>query len=306
MKNADMAMYFAKRNGPEHYRFFQQSMNAEALQRLTIENQLRYALQRNEFSLLYQPQFDVQTGQICGLEALLRWNNQELGQIPPIEFIPIAEDTGLIHELGEWVMGTACRQAQRWRDEGLDLPRIGINVSPREFIHPEFLCRVNTALADSGLEPQVLLIEITETLLMKHYIGATKTLEELSRIGVQVAIDDFGKGYSSLHRLQTLTIDCLKIDRCFVNGINMGFRERSVLKAIINMAKGMKLGVIAEGVETENQYQFLKEHQCGEVQGYMLSMPMTVDEVEDLLKNRHRRLLACESTVCMNSSPPCV
>jgi diguanylate cyclase (GGDEF)-like protein len=301
MKNADMAMFFTKRKGPENYCFFQESMNAEASKRLTIETQLRHALQRQEFFLAYQPQIDLKTGKMSGFEALLRWKNQKLGIIPPMEFIPIAEDTGLIHDLGEWVMRTACKQAQKWREQGMYLPRIGINVSPREFIRSSFIPRVRSALVESQLEPQCLQIEITETLLMEHYEGATRTLKELSRMGVQAAIDDFGKGYSSLHRLQTLTIDCLKIDRCFVSGINMGFRERSVLNAIITMAHGMNLGVIAEGVETEIQYQFLKEKQCSEAQGYMLSMPMTTDEAENFLKNGSNFSLDSELT-CLNNS----
>lgn len=285
MKSADMAMYFAKRKGPENYRFYQESMNADALKRLTIETQLRHAMQREEFSLAYQPQFDLPTGAVSGLEALLRWNNQELGQVPPMEFIPIAEDTGIIHDLGNWVMRTACKQAKTWRNQGIELPRISVNVSPREFIHPDFLSRVRMALDESGLEPWGLQLEITETLLMEHYEGTAKILEELSQMGIQVAIDDFGKGYSSLNRLQTLSIDCLKIDRSFVNGINMGFKEQSVLNAIISMANGMNLGVIAEGVETENQYAFLKDRQCQEAQGYILSLPLTGEQVESFLKN---------------------
>jgi diguanylate cyclase (GGDEF)-like protein len=284
MKNADMAMYFSKRKGPENYSFFQASMKAEALKRLTIETQLRHALQRKEFSLVYQPQIDLKTERTSGMEALLRWKNQELGQVPPIEFISIAEETGLIHALGDWVMRTACLQAKSWRDQGLDLPRIGINVSPKEFIHPHFLSRVTSALTDSGLEPKRLLIEITESLLMEHYGEVTKTLSALRKIGVQIAIDDFGKGYSSLHRLQTLDIDWLKIDRSFVSEINTGFREQSVLNAIISMANGMNLGVIAEGVETQNEYLFLKKKKCDEAQGYVLGLPMTIDEAEEHLK----------------------
>ncbi|WP_158447407.1 putative bifunctional diguanylate cyclase/phosphodiesterase [Syntrophotalea carbinolica] len=284
MKCADMAMYFAKNREPENYRFYQESMNTEALKRLAIETQLRHALQRQELSLVYQPQFDLNTGAVSGLEALLRWDNQELGQIPPKEFILIAEETGIIYDLGHWVMCTACNQVKTWHNMDIELPRISVNVSPKEFIHPDFLSNVKTALDESGLEPGGLQIEITETLLMEHYEGTAKILEELSRMGVQIAIDDFGKGYSSLNRLHTLTIDCLKIDRSFVNGISVGFKEQSVIKAIISMASAMNLKVIAEGVETENQFTFLKDKHCQEAQGYRLSLPLTTEQAEYFLR----------------------
>lgn len=290
MKNADMAMYFAKRNGPQNYRFYQESMNAKALKRLTIETQLRNGLEAEEFSLAYQPQFDLKTGNLSGVEALLRWKNKELGQIPPMEFIPIAEESGLIHPLGEWVMRTACTQVKTWQDQGIDLPRIGVNVSPKEFIHPEFISNVNSALADSGLEPTALQIEITETLLMEHFEGTAKTLEELHKMGVQVAIDDFGKGYSSLSRLQELAIDCLKIDRSFVSAFDESFRQKSVLNAIIAMANGMDLGMIAEGVETKEQFLFLQEKHCDEAQGYMLSRPLTLEQAEEFLQKATMQL----------------
>ncbi len=284
MKNADMAMYFAKRNGPKKYQFYQESMNSEALKRLTIETQLRHALQREEFSLVYQPQIDLNTGKISGFETLLRWENQELGLVPPMEFIPIAEESGLIHPIGDWVMRMACQQAKTWRDQGIDLPRIAVNVSPQEFIHPDFIARIKSTLEQSGLEPSGLQIEITETLLMEHYEGTTEIVKTLNQMGVQVAIDDFGKGYSNLSRLQTLAIDCLKIDRSFVNGIDAGFREKSILSAMIDMANGMKMGVIAEGVETQSQYSFLKDKHCDEAQGYLLSWPLSREQAESFLR----------------------
>ncbi|MEZ4599666.1 MAG: EAL domain-containing protein [Syntrophotaleaceae bacterium] len=284
LKNADMAMYFAKRNGPKSYQFFQESMNAEALKRLTLETQLSGALQRNEMFLAYQPQFDLQTQKLSGLEVLLRWENHELGLVPPMEFIPIAEECGLIHVIGDWVMRTACRQARKWIDQGIGLPRIAVNVSPREFIHSDFLSRVRSALAESRLDPSILQIEITENLLMEDYRGTDKTIAALNEMGVQLAIDDFGKGYSNLTRLQALAIDYLKIDRAFVSGIDTGFREKSVLNAIIAMAEGMDLGVIAEGVETSSQYLYLKERRCDEAQGYLLSWPLNLDQAEAFLR----------------------
>lgn len=288
MKNSDMAMYFAKRNGPEKYQFYRESMNSDALKRLTIETQLRHGLQREEFYLAYQPQIDLKTGKMSGFETLLRWENQELGLVPPMEFIPIAEESGLIHAIGDWVMRTACRQAKLWRSQGIDLPRIAVNVSPQEFTHPDFLSRVKSTLEESGLEPSALQIEITETLLMERFEGTTETLKALNKMGIQVAIDDFGKGYSNLSRLQTLDIDCLKIDRSFVSGIDIGFREKSILGAMIDMACGMNMGVIAEGVETQSQYLFLKEKQCDEAQGYLLSWPLNLEQADGFLRQVDR------------------
>ncbi len=299
MKSADMAMYFAKRKGPKKPQFYQESMNVDAMKRLTVETQLRQGLQREEFSLAYQPQIDVKTGKISGLDALLRWNNQELGSVPPMEFIPIAEESGLIHSIGDWVMRMACQQAKKWRNQGIDLPRIAVNISPQEFIPPDFLIRVKSSLEESGLEPTCLQIEITETLLMDHYEGTTETLKALNQMGVQVAIDDFGKGYSNLSRLQTLAIDCLKIDRSFVSGIDMGIREKSILGAMITMANGMNMGVIAEGVETQSQYLFLKENQCDEAQGYLLSWPLNLEQADCLL-----RQVDCANTVFRFASLP--
>lgn len=304
MKNADLAMYFAKRKGPENYRFYQESMNSDALKNLTIETQLRYGLEKEEFSLVYQPQFDLNTGEMSGFEALLRWQNPELGVVPPMEFIPIAEESGLIYPIGEWVMRTACRQTKEWHDQGIVLPRIGVNASPKEFSHPDFLNRVKSILEETDLKPTFLQIEITETLLMENYEQTSKTLEELHQMGVQVAIDDFGKGYSSLNRLQSLSIDSLKIDRSFVRGINTGFKEESVLNAIIVMATGLNLGVIAEGVETQSQYHFLKAKLCNEAQGYMLSMPLTTDEAENFLKNKKCFSIDSEATFSTGAVAP--
>lgn len=284
LKNADLAMYFAKRTGPNTFKYFQKSMNSAALKRLTIENHLRQAFERDEFALHYQPQFNLSTCRLSGLEALLRWNNWELGNIPPNEFIPIAEESGLIIAIGEWVLRTACCQAKAWLDQGLTLPRVGVNVSLRQFIQPNFLEMVRNVLVETGLEPSVLQIEITESMLLKDPEVIAATLRALSELNVQLAIDDFGTGYSSLSRLKELPIDCLKIDRSFVCGIGAGMRDQSILSAVIAMAAGMDLRLIAEGVETSNQIDFLRSRQCHEAQGFFLSRPLPQDQAESFLK----------------------
>ncbi|MFO7812573.1 MAG: EAL domain-containing protein [Pelovirga sp.] len=243
LKNADLAMYFSKRNGANTFQFYQESMNADALKRMTLETQLRQALQRDEFSLVYQPQFDTQTGVLSGLEALLRWNNHELGQVPPLEFISVAEDCGFIILLREWVLRTACRQAQQWIDEGVYLPRIGVNVSPQQFLHADFETMVASVLQDTGLEASRLQLEITETLLLKDPAKTSAILNNLTKMGVGFAIDDFGTGYSNLSRLRELPINCLKVDRSFVSSVDTGLRGQTILSAIIAMGAGMDMGV---------------------------------------------------------------
>lgn len=279
LKNADLAMYFSKRNGANTFQFYQESMNSDALKRMTVETQMRQALQREEFSLVYQPQFDTQTGALSGLEALLRWDNHELGQVPPLEFISVAEDCGFIIPLGEWVLRTACRQAQQWIDEGVDLPRIGVNVSPQQFLHADFKTMVASVLQDTGLPASKLQLEITETLLLKDPQGTAAVLNNLTAMGVEFAIDDFGTGYSNLSRLRELPITCLKVDRSFVSPVDTELRGQSLLSAVIAMATGMDMGVIAEGVETDFQLDFLKMKHCHEVQGFLLSRPLTLDNV---------------------------
>ena len=284
IKNADLAMYFAKRIGPNTFKYYQESMNAAALKRLTIENHLRQAFERDEFTLHYQPQFDLGTGQLSGMEALLRWHNWELGNVPPLEFIPVAEESGLIVAIGEWVLRTACSQAAAWIEQGLPLQRIAVNVSMKQFTHVNFPAMVGNVLAEAALEPQKLEIEITESLLVGDTHGIAAILHTLKEMNVRIAIDDFGTGYSSLSRLKEMPIDCLKIDRSFVCGIDGGMRDESIICAIIAMAEGMNLRVIAEGVETTGQVDFLREKHCQEVQGYLFSRPMSTQQVETFLE----------------------
>lgn len=284
LKNADLAMYFAKNIGPSTFKYYQESMNAAALKRLTIENHLRQAAEQNEFTLNYQPQFDLIHRRLSGMEALLRWQNRELGDVPPVEFIPIAEENGLIIGIGEWVLRTACTQARTWIDQGIALKRIAVNVSVKQFIHPDFLGMIQSVLADTGLEPFRLEIEITESLLAQDPRAIASTLKILKDMRVRIALDDFGTGYSSLSRLKDMPIDCLKIDRSFVCGIEGGQNDQSIICAIIAMAESMDLQVIAEGVETSRQVDFLLSKQCQEAQGFLFSRPLSSTEAGDFLR----------------------
>jgi diguanylate cyclase (GGDEF)-like protein len=283
MRNADLAMYFAKRNAPGTFAYFEPSMNASALQRLTIEGKLREALQKGEFAVHYQPQFDVRTGAIAGMEALLRWTNSELGPVPPEEFIPVAEETGLILELGEWVLRQACAQAKAWRDENLPPLRMAVNVSEQQFALKDFPAKIAAIIAETGIEPRMLELEITESVVMKDETWALDTLAKLKEIGVSLAIDDFGTGYSSFGRLRRFSVDRLKIDRSFVNSLLECGDDRAIAAAIIAMSRSLQIAVTAEGVENFPQLLFLQEHECGEVQGYLFSRALPASDAHRLL-----------------------
>jgi diguanylate cyclase len=284
LRNADLAMYFAKRRNPGSWAFFDVSMNAQALHRFTIEEQLRGALDRNEFSLQYQPQFDVRSGMVSGIEALLRWTNAALGTVSPSEFIPVAEETGLILSIGRWALSGACRQAQQWRSEGLPVQRMAVNVSGREFALTEYPKQVADVLQETGLDPAVLELEITESVVMQDEKWAETAINQLKALGVSLAIDDFGTGYSSFGRLRNFAVDRLKIDRSFVTSISEGSDDRAIAAAIIAMSRSLRIEVTAEGVENFPQLAFLQEQDCKDAQGFLLSRPLHADATRELLR----------------------
>jgi diguanylate cyclase (GGDEF)-like protein len=284
MGNADLAMYFAKRTGPGLHALFEAAMNAAAVRRFDLEGKLRHAVERGEFSLHYQPQFDVLTGQVSGIEALLRWSNPDLGPVPPVDFIPVAEETGLILPIGEWVLRTACSQIKAWVDEGLHVPRVAVNVSGRQFMRKEFPSLVAAIIQETGIEPSMLELEITESVVMKDESWTEVVLRQLKDQGVQIAIDDFGTGYSSFGRLRNFSVDRLKIDRSFIKSLIECSDDRAIAVAIIAMSRSLRMNVTAEGVESLPQLLFLQEHDCQEAQGYLFSRALPATEAHALLR----------------------
>ena len=284
LRNSDLAMYHAKRGGKNTFMFFDASLDEAALLRLQIENALRQALDNGEFSLHFQPQLDVPSGEIRGLEALLRWHNPKLGEVSPEAFIPIAEETGLILPIGAWVIQTACRQLRQWQSDGYPIQRVAVNVSAHQFTSKGFTDQVERILAESGLDPKCLELELTEGVLMSHAEESIQTLHKLKDIGLQLAIDDFGTGYSSLSYLKRFPIDRLKIDQSFIHKIEKDRDNAAIALAIIAMAESMALDVTAEGVETLDQLQFLRDRCCGEVQGFLFSKAVPAQEVPALIE----------------------
>jgi len=278
IKNADAAMYCAKENGRNTFRFFAENMNAQAVERLTLENSLRVALVRKELFLVYQPQIEIATGRITGLEALIRWQHPTLGLVPPDKFIRIAENSGLIMPIGEWVLRTACAQARKWQDEGVPALPIAVNVSAVQFRQEDFCELIRSVLREVGLAPQYLELELTESLLLSSADVTLSVLQELKAMGLTLAIDDFGTGYSSLSYLKQFPVGKLKIDRSFVRDVAVSPDDAAIATAIISMAKSLNLKVIAEGVEDEAQMSFLRARQCDEIQGYYFSKPLPADE----------------------------
>jgi diguanylate cyclase (GGDEF)-like protein/PAS domain S-box-containing protein len=300
IKNADTAMYQAKENGRHSYQYFKPAMNARAVERQAIEEGLRRALERNEFSLHYQPKVDFQTGAIAGAEALLRWTHPTRGSVSPAQFIPVAEECGLILPIGRWVLRRACAQAQAWIQAGLAPATMAVNVSAKQFRGESFLKDLLATLEESGLDPRLLELELTESVLMKHAESAASILATLRDSGVQVAVDDFGTGYSSLSYLRKFPIDALKIDQSFVGRIGIAADDASIVTAVISMARSLKLRVVAEGVETLEQAEFLRTQACDQAQGYYFSRPVLPEQFANLLRSGIRNDTSCKMPIARN------
>ena len=284
LKHADAAMYQAKQSGRGRYKFYEEKMNIEDMKRSQMEQDLRHALARSEFELVYQPQFNLETGKIIGAEAFIRWNHTKHGTILPSHFIPLAEDTGLIEPIGEWILRTACRQYKTWQEDGLIIDRLAINVSNRQFMQRKFADTVYKSLTATGMSPERLELEITENLLMDDRIDTIYILDELHNMGIKLAIDDFGTGYTSLGYLKRLPIDALKIDQSFITEVPINEDAITITNSIIAMAHAFKVNVIAEGVENEQQLFMLRSQKCDSVQGFYFAQPMPSSEFEEYLK----------------------
>ncbi|WP_343216233.1 EAL domain-containing protein [Clostridium frigoris] len=287
IKNADIAMYKAKEEGKNKFRLCTSIIKDRIIEEMKLTNSLYHALERNELELYYQPQLSVVSGEIIGLEALIRWHNPKLGLVNPGEFIDIAEKTGLILPIGEWVMRSACSQNKKWQDAGILNVPIAINLSVNQFQNTEIVELITNILKETDLNPSYLELEITENIIMKNSEYIIESLKQLKQLGVKIAIDDFGKEYSSLNYIKQLPIDKIKIDMSFVQGINVNHKDEAIIKVIIVLAKNLGLKVIAEGVEIKEQLEFLEEQMCDEIQGYYYYKPMSATHIEELMvKNR--------------------
>ncbi|MEM1187811.1 MAG: EAL domain-containing protein [Pseudomonadota bacterium] len=280
LKHADIAMYEAKKNGRDGYRFYARKMHRVVEQRLSIGSRLKKALADNELSLHYQPKVDLNTGRIVGVESLLRWTDRELGSVSPAVFIPVAEETGLIRQLGEWVLRTACEQASQWSGIERAPASIAVNLSGHQLRRPDFAKFVEQCVAVAGIDPTMLELELTESLLMDNTKDTVTLLHQLKELGAQMSVDDFGTGYSSLAYLKNFPLDKLKIDRSFVNDLSDRYSDSVIVRAIIGLARNLEMDTIAEGVETEGQLRALKRFGCDQVQGFLLFKPMPAEEVE--------------------------
>jgi diguanylate cyclase (GGDEF)-like protein len=288
LKAADVAMYRAKALGRNNFQYYLPSMNVHTLERLELESDLSHALERGEFLLHYQPKVNIASGLITGTEALLRWNHPVRGLVPPLDFISLAEETGLIVAIGEWVLATACAQNKVWQAMGFAQLEIAVNLSARQFSDPKLLANLTRIIHASGLNPSSLELEITESVVMSHGECAVGVLEQLKSIGIRIAIDDFGTGHSSLSYLKRFPIDTLKVDRSFIKDVPADSGDKKIAQAIIAMAHALRLKVVAEGVENAEQLQFLGAQHCDAAQGYFLFRPLPADQLADALKLNRR------------------
>jgi EAL domain-containing protein (putative c-di-GMP-specific phosphodiesterase class I) len=283
LRNVDLAMYQAKDSGRNNYQFYQAGLNCSAFDRQSLESDLRHALERREFELHYQPKMDVKSGAIAGVEALIRWRHPVRGMLSPGQFIPIAEESGLIVPIGQWVLREACRQAEAWRHADLRPIRLAINTSAAELRARGFVAGVRTILAETGFDPKRLELELTEAFLMQDSQSTADVLGAIKDMGVRLALDDFGTGYSSLSYIRRFPIDTLKVDQSFVRDLATNAGDASVVNAIISMGKSLNMQVVAEGVETREQLKFLRDHECPEAQGFYFSHPLAAGEFAKLL-----------------------
>jgi diguanylate cyclase (GGDEF)-like protein len=283
-KNADLAMYKAKEDGKNKFQFYSENLNANSLERLTLESSLRHAMERREFQLYYQAKRDIASGRITGMEALLRWQHPDLGLVAPMKFIPVAEETGLIVPIGKWVINTACLQNVAWQKQGLARVSIAVNLTASQFYDENLLLDIASILKSSGMEARLLEIEIHESLLIRDIERTLLILTGLKEMGIRIAIDDFGVGYSSLSSLQRFPLDTIKIDRSFMRDIATREEDKSLTAAIIAMGKSLSLTVVAQGVETKEQADFLRAHSCDELQGFYFNRPVSTAEFTELLK----------------------
>ncbi len=285
MKNADASMYMAKNQGRNNYRFYVSSANADSATRLSLEHKLRQALECGEFEVWYQPRYDIRSGRIISAEALIRWRSPELSLVSPAQFIPLAEETGLIIPIGEWVLRTACKENLSWQQKDRAHIHVSVNLSARQFIQENLLNRIESIIEEVGIDPRHLELELTESLIMPNAEDTIETLRAIKKLGIQISVDDFGTGYSSLSYLKRFPIDTLKIDQSFVRDISEDEDDRALVTAIIAMAHNLKLAVVAEGVETLEQLVFLRTHSCDYVQGYLFGKPVPSAEFHEMLKN---------------------
>jgi diguanylate cyclase (GGDEF)-like protein/PAS domain S-box-containing protein len=284
MKNADIAMYKAKEEGKNNFQFYSAALTSHGVEKLALESHLRHAVERSEFDVYYQAKVSIQSGEIRGVEALLRWHNPTLGHVSPAQFIPLTEETGMIIPIGRWVIRKACEQVRNWNGQALPPVCISVNLSPRQFSDPELVPYIKRVLNDTGIEPGRLELEITESMVMHNAERSLEKLNEIKALGIRIAIDDFGTGYSSLSQLKRFPVDTLKVDRSFIREIQTHEEDRAITQAIITMGKTLGLTVVAEGVENAEQQTFLSENACDEIQGYYFSKPIPCADFEKLLR----------------------
>lgn len=285
-KNADIAMYQAKEEGRNNFQFYSEKLNAESLERLTLESGLRHALEHHEFLLHYQVKREIRSGRITGMEALLRWKNPDIGTIAPMKFIPVAEETGLIVPIGRWVLSTACLQNVAWQNQGLPHLSMAINLTARQFFDEHLLTDLKAILSETGMKAQLLELEVTESLLMRDVEKTLRVLADLKEMGIRIAIDNFGIGYSSLSMLKQFPLDTIKIDRSFIHDVSSVTEDNDLTNAVIAMGRTLSLNVVAQGVETKEQVEYLRQNACEEFQGFYLNKPVPADQITELLRSQ--------------------